>query len=291
MPTRSPRQQAADALTQAFLVNLIASIEGQDWDDLDNKDSDGSGSSSGSDSDFDMSSDSSSSGWSSSSSSSSSSDEEMTPAAEFTHHMAELYSQRYLADREEIPKTDELLHLLLHTYKHTRPELFRSYLRIDPDCFDDLVTTISDDPVFHNDSNNAQMPVEEQVAIALYRFGHFGNAASTMKVALQFGVGYGTIRLCTSRVMKACCSSRFRDAAVQWASPEAKEVAKQWVEDTSCPAWRDGWLMVDGTLIPLFQRPTFYGNSWFDRKSNYSLNVQVGSDIVFTSAATDYFPS
>jgi len=34
-----------------------------------------------------------------------------------------------------------------------------------------------------------QMPVEEQVAIALYRFGHYGNSASTMKIALHFGVG------------------------------------------------------------------------------------------------------
>jgi hypothetical protein len=33
--------------------------------------------------------------------------------------------------------------------------------------------------------------------------------------------------------------------------------------------------MVDGTLIPLFQQPVFFGNVWFDRKSNYSLNLQV----------------
>jgi hypothetical protein len=37
--------------------------------------------------------------------------------------------------------------------------------------------------------------------------------------------------------------------------------------------------MVDGTLVPLFMRPGFFGNTWFDRKSNYSMNVQVcGSD-------------
>lgn len=38
--------------------------------------------------------------------------------------------------------------------------------------------------------------------------------------------------------------------------------------------------MVDGTLVPLFMRPGFFGNTWFDRKSNYSLNVQV-SCIIF----------
>lgn len=83
------------------------------------------------------------------------------------------------------------------------------------------------------------------------------------------------MQLVTARVIQATCSQQFRNSTVQWASEEAKEIAKQWVEDNSCPAWRDGWLMVDGTLVPLFQRPAFFGNTWFDRKSNYSMNVQV----------------
>jgi hypothetical protein len=148
-------------------------------------------------------------------------------------------------------------------------------LRITPPCFDDLVATLQDDPIFSNNSNNSQTPVKEQVAIALYRFGHYGNAASQMKVALWAGVGYGTVGLFTSRVMAATCSDHFRHSALRWASDEAKEAAKAWVENASCPAWRNGWLMVDGTLVPLFMRPGFFGNTWFDRKSNYSLNVQV----------------
>ncbi|KAJ7092206.1 hypothetical protein C8R44DRAFT_816674, partial [Mycena epipterygia] len=43
-----------------------------------------------------------------------------------------------------------------------------------------FVAAIRDDEVFHNNSNNSQMLVEEQVAITLYRFGHHGNSASTM---------------------------------------------------------------------------------------------------------------
>jgi len=33
--------------------------------------------------------------------------------------------------------------------------------------------------------------------------------------------------------------------------------------------------MIDGNLIPLYQKPTFFGEAYFDRKSNYSLNVQL----------------
>ena len=169
------------------------------------------------------------------------------------------------------------MHLILHEYKHNRPHIFRSYLRIDPGCFDDLVTAIEDDEVFHNNSNNPQMPVEEQAVIALYCLGHYGNAASSLKVALQFGVGVGTVHLVTTWILKATCSQSFRSASVQWANSEAKAAAKEWVESMSCPVWRNGWLMVDGTLVPLFQRPSWFGNIWFDRKSNYSLNVQVSN--------------
>lgn len=134
---------------------------------------------------------------------------------------------------------------------------------------------IKDDEIFHNNSNNAQIPVEQQLAIALYRFGHYGNAASTMKVALWAGVGFGTVPLVTKCVLKALNSERFCCSSVRWANSAAKATVKAWTEEASCPAWRDGWPMVDGTLVPLFMWPAFFGNTWFDRKSNYSMNIQV----------------
>jgi hypothetical protein len=84
------------------------------------------------------------------------------------------------------------------------------------------------------------MDIEEQVVIALYQFGHYGNAASNMKVALQFGVGYGTVRLATNRVLTATCSESFWKSALQWTSDEGKEIAKAWVEANSCPGWHNG---------------------------------------------------
>ncbi len=33
--------------------------------------------------------------------------------------------------------------------------------------------------------------------------------------------------------------------------------------------------VVDGTLVPLYYRPYWYAEAYFDRKSNYSLNIQV----------------
>lgn len=50
---------------------------------------------------------------------------------------------------------------------------------------------------------------------------------------------------------------------------------KKWVEDTVSKAWRDGWVMVDGTLVPFARKLAHFGPRWFDRKCNYSLNIQV----------------
>ena len=65
------------------------------------------------------------------------------------------------------------------------------------------------------------------------------------------------------------------DSAIRWPSEDEKEESKKWVEMVSCYEWQDGYCMVDGTPIVLFQKPGYYGEAYFDRKSNYSLNLQV----------------
>ncbi|KAF9503365.1 hypothetical protein BS47DRAFT_1402480 [Hydnum rufescens UP504] len=54
-----------------------------------------------------------------------------------------------------------------------------------------------------------------------------------------------------------------------------KELAHNWVEAQSCSAWQGGYPMVDGTLVPLSDKPGLHGKAYFDHKSNYSLGLQV----------------
>ncbi|KAJ7107036.1 hypothetical protein C8R44DRAFT_548570, partial [Mycena epipterygia] len=163
---------------------------------------------------------------------------------------------------------------VLGPLKDTRPDLFHQELRISPFTFDQLVDKLGDDPIFANNSNNGQMPVEDQLAIALFRFGHSGNAAGLQKVANWAGVRKGTITLVTRRVMTAILRPDFMSEAVRMPTECEKEKSKAWVEAHSCRAWRNGWCMVDGTLVVLFDRPFWFGESYFDRKCNYSLNIQ-----------------
>ncbi|KAG0639507.1 hypothetical protein HOY80DRAFT_886178, partial [Tuber brumale] len=38
---------------------------------------------------------------------------------------------------------------------------------------------------------------------------------------------------------------------------------------------RNRWTMIDGTLISLYTKPSYYIESFFNSKSSYSLNVQI----------------
>ncbi|KAF8221558.1 hypothetical protein L208DRAFT_1531044 [Tricholoma matsutake] len=175
MPRKTDRQQETDAILDAFIVQLIAEAEIAAYRDRD----------SGSDSDSDSSSESSTSDTSSTSDSMEV-DDGVTDVLLET--LAELYHTQYQDDHRNIPKTVANIHNLLDVYKIQFPDIFCSYMHMSPDCFDHLVTSIQHHPVFHNNSNHVQMSVEEQLAITLYRFGHYGNAALTMKVALWAGI-------------------------------------------------------------------------------------------------------
>lgn len=186
-----------------------------------------------------------------------------------------MYEKRYEQPRDELPRGPSFLHHVLTSLKAGRPDHFRDALRVSPTTFDKLVDKLRHDPVFCNNSNNAQISVEEQVAVGLYRFGHNGNAASLQGVANWAGLGKGTVHLITRRFLTAVLRPEFMKSAVRLPTPEEKEKAKAWVEAHSCSAWRDGWCFVDGTLVPLDERPVWFGESYFDRKCNYSLNIQV----------------
>ena len=164
---------------------------------------------------------------------------------------------------------------VLFALKTARPDQFREELRVTPHTFDVLISKLGDDIVFQNNSHCPQMPVEEQVAITLFRFGHDGNAASLQGVANWAGISKGTVLFVTRRVMTAVLRPEFMNEAVRFPTAEEKETAKKWIHQHSCRAWRNGWCLVNGTLVPLAERPHWFGKSYFDRKNRYSLNIQV----------------
>ncbi|KAH6885554.1 hypothetical protein BKA70DRAFT_1123953, partial [Coprinopsis sp. MPI-PUGE-AT-0042] len=166
------------------------------------------------------------------------------------------------------------------TNRHTEADIFHQDLRIDPVTFKALLHNLEDDPIFISRGPNPQMPVECQLAITLYRFGHFGNAASISKVSQWAGCAKGMVVNATRCVMTAVLHPNFRRQCVHFPTAQVKEEAKSWVRKRTCMAWGEGWAFVDGTLVPLYACPNWYPKSSFDRKQNYSLNLQVCSVIL-----------
>jgi hypothetical protein len=170
-------------------------------------------------------------------------------------------------------KKSSQLDLVLADFRRDHPDRFRKKLRVSPFVFDRLVDLIENHHIFHNDSNILQQPVPVQLAIFLVRVGHYGNASSPEDVAQWAGVCVGTVINATNRCLVAFLA--LHDQAVMMPPEEEKECAKEYVEQVTCPEWRNGFLLADGTKFVLFQKPGLHGEAWFDKNKNYSIDCQV----------------
>ncbi|KAG2056058.1 hypothetical protein BDR06DRAFT_881109, partial [Suillus hirtellus] len=156
--------------------------------------------------------------------------------------------------------------------------LFRHKLHVNPDIFDDILNQISDHPIFHNNSNNPQLPVSIQLAIFLNHAGHYGNSITLEDAAQWAGVSVGSIVNCTNRIIIALLDQH--DTFMGFPSHDSEDFEHAWrytAQATTCPEWQNCILAVDGTTIDLYATPGFYHQVFYDRKSKYSLGCQVSS--------------
>jgi hypothetical protein len=182
---------------------------------------------------------------------------------------------RYLNGRHPVPKAGNLHLAWQYAQNPDDHHRFINMLRVTPLVFHVILQLIEDHPVFLNHSNNGQTPVEQQLAVTLYRMGRYGNAASVEDVAHLAGCAEGSVDNFTDRCFTAI--EDLHDIFVRRLTPAEKEVEKRWMDENLGfrGKWRDGWLMYDGTIVVLFRKPGLNGDAYYTRKGNYGLNVQV----------------
>ena len=127
------------------------------------------------------------------------------------------------------------LYLALVAYKDEDPKLFQCNLCVSPETFDALDAKIEGHPIFQNVSPNEQLQVDQQLAIVLFHFCHFGNSASVESVAQWAGCSAGMVVNATWWIIEVFLA--YHDDVIHYyLSAADKEAAKEWVEAASCTA-------------------------------------------------------
>ena len=127
-----------------------------------------------------------------------------------------------------------------------------------------LVEMFENNPVFQNNSRNPQRDPEIQLAIAVSQFSSNGNGAAICQLENLFFLGYGTIDLYTKQIMKVLLP--LWKKLLTWPIIEERTEFSQVMH-------KEGFLgcigFIDGTTIPLSQKPAQDGNHYFDWKKRY----------------------
>ena len=204
-----------------------------------------------------------------------------------TQTLEAIKKTRYLQGRPRVPKSGNLH--LAWDYAQTPEDhhRFQNMLRLSPGCFQVLLSLIRDHPVFSNNSNVPQKPVEIQLATTLYRMGRYGNGASIKDVSRVAGSSEGDVENATNRCFEAIES--LHDIFIRPLTREEKEVEKRWMDEHLGfrGLWREGWVMYDGTIVVIYQRPGMDGNAYYTRKGNYGLNAQVNTPFIISVFVID----
>ena len=127
---------------------------------------------------------------------------------------------------------------------------------------------------FVNKRGRKQLPVDIQLHLGLFCLGFYGNAAAFEAASTKFGYAVGTIYNARNRFVTALVS--LTSDFIKWPnSNERDELCKQ---VRMRHGYHRAFFLVDGTTHNFAFVPKYDRTSWFDRKSNYSMQALVTCD-------------
>eukprot|EP00644_Phytophthora_capsici_P005192 jgi/Phyca11/96240/e_gw1.1.1194.1 len=147
---------------------------------------------------------------------------------------------------------------------------FRQLTRISKSSFAALHDYIYDNDIFHSTATQKQRPVCIQLVVALARLGENGNAASVGEFHRRFRIATGSVVIYTSRVLHAL--KAVRSQWIVWPSRDRRQEISTVMTAEGFPGCVE---FIDGTTLPLSQRPAVDGSSYWDRKKKVSYSIIV----------------
>lgn len=147
---------------------------------------------------------------------------------------------------------------------------WRSILRMTRKSFISLVGKIFDDPIFKNESYREQEQVVVQLSLTLDRLGHNGNGMTSIRQRRFWGRSEGSFYNYGRRVREAILN--LRQKYLYWPTEEERQ---QHCLVMGLKGFHGCVGFIDGTTIPILQRPGHLGDFYYDRHGEYSFNLQV----------------
>jgi len=159
----------------------------------------------------------------------------------------------------------------------TNDDEFLEEFRMSRNSFYSLFQLIKDHPIFQNDDiklrGRPQHDIQLQLLVTMHKLGLRATKFST--VARKFKISKGTARNSFNRVIQAILS--LEKNCVEW--PDAEERKRMSIKFQSKYGFRKCFGSIDGTLIGITERPEWFGEDFYSRKSSYSLQALVVNDI------------
>ncbi|ETL91203.1 hypothetical protein L917_10230 [Phytophthora nicotianae] len=178
-------------------------------------------------------------------------------------------SRRYLEGHDRLPKSTEFRES--GTQSLTAKE-FRQITRVSHSSFFRIISEIETNRVFHNNSGCGHAPVSLELAVALNRLGNYRNGVRSVNTKALGGRPrdlrslYDSGSSCFERSRRQVCDvARCRRATIN-------------IARMAQSGFRGCVGFIDGTTIPLSQKPAVDGECYFDQRHHYSVNAQVVCD-------------
>jgi len=135
---------------------------------------------------------------------------------------------------------------------------FRTEFRMTRYAFNAIFSLMNKHAVFkEEDIKRKQYAVQLQLSVYLKRIGSEGAEGKSKKLANFFGISQGTVRNITKRVTKAILS--LKEEVIMWPKSSHREAMKK--EIKILYGFQNCIGIIDGTIIILDKRPSYYGDS------------------------------
>ncbi|MBW0558834.1 hypothetical protein O181_098549 [Austropuccinia psidii MF-1] len=113
--------------------------------------------------------------------------------------------------------------------------------------------------MFQNSSQKKQWNPSIQLALALSSVGSNGNGATMGKIGMLFGISHGAIVSYTQRLIQILM--KLKHKVIVWPKMEQQREMYQMIQAEGFPGYI---VFIEGSLIPLSQRPPNDGEAYFD---------------------------